>query len=41
MLMGKLGFISAFSYFPVLFVDSDLAIFSFPPLKSNIAVHRV
>lgn len=43
MAFGKLGFISQFSYFPVLYMDPEgqLAVFSFPPLNSNIAIHRV
>ena len=41
MALGKLGFISAFSYFPVDYVDSSLAVFRFDPLKSFIAVRRI
>ena len=41
MALGKLGFISAFSYFPVDYVDSSLAVFRFDPLKSFIAVRKI
>ena len=41
--VGKLGFIPQFSYFPVQYMDSEgqLAVFSFPPLNSNITIMRV
>ena len=41
--LGKLGFIQQFSYFPVQYMDpgGQLAVFSFPPLKSNITIMRV
>jgi len=41
MQLGKLGFISAFSYFPVDYMDNSLAVFRFDPLKSFIAVRKV
>ena len=43
MALGKLGFIKEFSYFPVLYMDPEgqLAVFSFPPLNSNIAIRRI
>ena len=43
MAMGRLGFISQFSYFPVQYMDSEgeLAVFAFPPLQSSITIRRV
>jgi len=41
MVLGKLGFISAFSFFPVDYVDESIAVFNFPPLRSFIAVHNI
>ncbi len=41
MILGKLGFISAFSFFPVDYVDESIAVFNFPPLRSFIAVHNI
>lgn len=38
---GRTAFFPQFAVFPVLYVDSDFAVFNFPPLNSNIAVRRV
>lgn len=43
MALGNLGFLPQFSYFPVQYMDAEgqLAVFSFPPLNSNITICRV
>eukprot|EP00741_Cyanophora_paradoxa_P020017 tig00021181_g19319.t1 len=37
---GRALFVPRFSYFPVLFLDEDLAVFEFKPLKSLLVVRR-
>ena len=39
--LGRVMFFEQLAAFPVLYLDSDLAVFRFPPLQSNIAVCRV
>lgn len=39
--MGRLGFIRPLAVFPVLYLDSDMCVFRFPPLASNIAVTKL
>ncbi|MEW5318229.1 MAG: hypothetical protein WDW38_009467 [Sanguina aurantia] len=39
--VGKAGFLPQFAVFPVAYLDEDLAVFEFPPLKSKIAVRRL
>eukprot|EP00877_Chromochloris_zofingiensis_P007624 jgi/Chrzof1/3114/Cz12g12150.t1 len=39
--LGRAAFLPQFAVFPVLYLDDQLAVFSFPPLKSNIAVRKV
>lgn len=39
--LGRAAFLPQFAVFPVLYVDDQLAVFQFPPLKSNIAVRKV
>lgn len=41
MQMGRLSFFPQFSVFPVLYLDPDLCVFQFKPLKTNVAVRRV
>ena len=39
--IGRAAFFPALALFPVLHVDAEIAVFRFPPLRSNIAVRRV
>ncbi len=40
--VGRLAFFPQFAVFPVKYLDSDLAVFSFPPLNGSfIAVRKV
>lgn len=39
--LGRTGFVRQLALFPVLYVDEELAVFKFPPLDSNIAIHKV
>ncbi|GLC40703.1 hypothetical protein PLESTB_000031000 [Pleodorina starrii] len=39
--LGRAAFFPQLAVFPVLYLDSDLAVFKFTPLDSPIAVHRV
>jgi hypothetical protein len=39
--IGRAAFFPQFAVFPVLYVDSDIAVFKFPALDSNIAIARV
>lgn len=40
--LGKAGFLPQFAVFPVKYLDSDLAVFTFPPLRDSlIAVRKV
>ncbi len=41
-ILGKAGFLPQFALFPVRYLDSDMAVFTFPPLRhSLIAVRKV
>lgn len=40
--LGRAAFFPQFAVFPVKYLDSDLAVFTFPPLRDSlIAVQRV
>ena len=40
--LGKAGFLPQFAVFPVKYLDSDMAVFTFPPLRDSlIAVRKV
>lgn len=38
--VGRATFFSGLSVFPVRYLDSDLTVFDFPPLRSSIAAIR-
>jgi hypothetical protein len=38
--LGAAGFIKQFSYFPITYLDEDLCVFKFPPLRTQIAARR-
>ena len=38
--LGKAAFLPQFAVFPVKYLDADMAVFTFPPLNSLIAVRR-
>lgn len=39
--IGRAAFFSDLALFPVLYLDDDMAVFEFPPLKSKIACRKV
>jgi len=39
--LGRLGFVPPLARFPVRYLDPDLSVFRFPPLRSDIAIRRV
>jgi len=39
--LGRLGFIPPLARFPVRYLDPDLSVFHFPPLRSDIGIRRV
>ncbi len=39
--LGRAAFFPQFAVFPVDYLDADIAVFTFPPLNSRIAVQRV
>lgn len=38
--LGRAAFFPQFAVFPVDYLDADMAVFTFPPLNSMIAVRR-